>query len=635
MGLFKRGAAAFHGVSGHPRRLERTSHKEVPWIDDPFKGAKKGETLVFAQRHEADTIELFFDLFFVANLATFTAYHAILNLESFAGYVGFFAIIWSTWFQVTLHDVRFSRDSVYERVCKVVQMIVFVGFALVGSKFQPTSKKATDTANFRVLCYVLGMSRLLFAIQYLVVLLFSIKNKAKKLLLPLAICVLTFFTAAAIFFAMVLAFKDNEKQTNRSIFAIWWLVQLLEGVVIIAVSCTWRTLSFKATHLVERMGLLTLIVIGEGAIGVTKTIAKIMGKTGPTVDGSFLICCIILILVFFWMLYFDNQPKQHYGTIRQQIWSVLHFPLHLAIVGVVEGAQQMVLAHYTLSTTNKFREKVADYCVKKNYDGAKLTGALLTALKSYAFEDKPETYQSSRMILKEVYALGNRTGVCAKSGLRAQNATNGGFHDYDYLVLEFTGAIFAGNGAKLPKGLDPTLAASSAFRIAFQYYWVAFAVVLICSMIFLQLVRKSRKADIFDHVGMVTRTIGVLTSTILFGYTFKTHKGIPGTVSNTVAKLLEGPMIVPIVTLLLFVILGMDQLARSYCNRKLKKLGLYVEPAGHGHGHDEHGHDGHSHHDHKAYMSSGTEMHTPGYVGVSEGHVQQQHGRPAQAQPHY
>lgn len=148
MGVFHRNKiyAAFHEAPGHLEKLEKSSHKEVPWVDDPFKGARKGDTFVFAQRHEADTIELFFDLFFVANLATFTAYHAVLDLESFGAYVGFFAIIWSTWFQVTLHDVRFSRDSVYERICKVIQMIVFVGFALVGSKFQPTSKKAIDTA---------------------------------------------------------------------------------------------------------------------------------------------------------------------------------------------------------------------------------------------------------------------------------------------------------------------------------------------------------------------------------------------------------------------------------------------------------------------------------------------------------
>jgi hypothetical protein len=55
----------------------RGKHHVIPWIDDPMKGAVKdavkGDHMYFHQRHEADTIELFFDLFFVANLTTFTA----------------------------------------------------------------------------------------------------------------------------------------------------------------------------------------------------------------------------------------------------------------------------------------------------------------------------------------------------------------------------------------------------------------------------------------------------------------------------------------------------------------------------------------------------------------------------------
>ncbi|KAE9983220.1 hypothetical protein BLS_009029 [Venturia inaequalis] len=619
MGLFNRSFAAFHKTSHGPQELEKGSHNDVKWIDDPFRGAKKGDSFVFAQRHGADTLELFFDLFFVANLATFTSYHAILDLDSFGAYVGFFAIIWSTWFQITLHDVRFSRDSVYERICKVVQMTVFVGFALVGSKFQPTSKKATATANFRVLCYNLGMSRLLFGIQYLVVLCFSIKNKAKKVFLPLILCMLTFFSAAATFFVMVLGFDGEAKYIKQEVFAVWWVVQLLEAIAIIAVSCKWRTLSFKATHIVERMGLLTLIVIGEGAIGITKTITRIMGKSGPTISGSFIICCSILILVFFWMLYFDNQPKQHYGTIRQQIWSVLHFPLHLGIVGVVEGAQQMTLAHYTLSTTDNFRDKVADYCSKKHYDGVELRDALMSTLSPYAFEDKPETYQQSQVIFNKVYTLGNTTGVCSVAGLQAQNATNGGFVDYDVLVLDFTGALFAGNGAKIPKELNPTLAASGAFKIAFQYYWMAFAVVLICSILFLRLVRKSRKADLFDNLGMITRAGAAVVSIALFGYTFKTHNGIPGTVNNAVSELLGGLTVVPLVTLALLGILSVDQLSRKYCNRKLKRQGLYVEPPAHGYVHEEHELDDQSHDARKEPSPAISEGCSSGYAPVLAG----------------
>jgi low temperature requirement protein LtrA len=105
------------------------------------------QNLVFSQRHEANNVELFFDLFFAANLATFTTYHSITDSKYLYGYMGFFGILWSCWFQVTLHDVRFARDSIYERICKTVQFIVFIGLALVGSGFTPGSVKASNTVR--------------------------------------------------------------------------------------------------------------------------------------------------------------------------------------------------------------------------------------------------------------------------------------------------------------------------------------------------------------------------------------------------------------------------------------------------------------------------------------------------------
>jgi hypothetical protein len=74
MGLFKFISSRRTEVNGaNDGGKQRGKHNQVPWIDDPMKGAGHGDTIVFHQRHEADTIELFFDLFFVANLATFTA----------------------------------------------------------------------------------------------------------------------------------------------------------------------------------------------------------------------------------------------------------------------------------------------------------------------------------------------------------------------------------------------------------------------------------------------------------------------------------------------------------------------------------------------------------------------------------
>lgn len=43
------------------------------------------------------------------------------------------------------------------------------------------------------------------------------------------------------------------------------------------------------------------------------------------------------------MLYFDRLEEDHFGTIRQQLWAFIHFPLHIALVLVLEGVSQFII----------------------------------------------------------------------------------------------------------------------------------------------------------------------------------------------------------------------------------------------------------------------------------------------------
>lgn len=43
------------------------------------------------------------------------------------------------------------------------------------------------------------------------------------------------------------------------------------------------------------------------------------------------------------MLYFDQIENDRFGTIRQQVWAVLHFPLHVAILLTVEGSARFII----------------------------------------------------------------------------------------------------------------------------------------------------------------------------------------------------------------------------------------------------------------------------------------------------
>jgi hypothetical protein len=48
----------------------------------------------------------------------------------------------------------------------------------------------------------------------------------------------------------------------------WYAVGLTEIIVTVGISCYWRIISFKGTHLVQCMSLLTLIILGKGIIVV-------------------------------------------------------------------------------------------------------------------------------------------------------------------------------------------------------------------------------------------------------------------------------------------------------------------------------------------------------------------------------
>jgi low temperature requirement protein LtrA len=108
--------------------------------------------------------------------------------------------------------------------------------------------------------------------------------------------VVIYALSAIAFGAMTPAFQQEEK-AHRGFYTVWYAVMGFESVAVIAISCFWKMLSFKKTHLMERMSLLTLIVIGEGAIGATKTVSRMMGKSGLDVESCFLVMCIITLLV--------------------------------------------------------------------------------------------------------------------------------------------------------------------------------------------------------------------------------------------------------------------------------------------------------------------------------------------------
>lgn len=126
---------------------------------------KPSAIIQFREHNEASSIQLFYDLFFVANLSVCTANHRAKNGKTLETYVGFFTLLWFTWFCTIIYDVRFAIDSWFTRMSKACSFGIMTAFAISTIFFN-----AEDEAHFghdvQAICYILMASRLFLVVQY-------------------------------------------------------------------------------------------------------------------------------------------------------------------------------------------------------------------------------------------------------------------------------------------------------------------------------------------------------------------------------------------------------------------------------------------------------------------------------------
>ncbi|KAI9858825.1 MAG: hypothetical protein M1813_007292 [Trichoglossum hirsutum] len=521
--------------NGGPReKYEARKEEKLPWIASPLKNVEGHSE--FSQREEASKIELFYDLFFVANLTTFTAVHEINDRKALSSYAGFFAIIWATWLQVTLFDTRFAVDSVYERICKVIQLMVMIGYSSVGPEFDPNVTQ--NFKIFRTLTVLLLVSSALLAVQYAVVVAF-VARKRKETLVPL-LSIVVIFTLTSIVYLWLFFSFNSEKSDRR--YYVWYIFLALGTIAVMGVSVRWRSLSFKRTHLAERLGLLTLIILGEGVIVLTKSLNYLVGEDGWT-TGTFGQAFVVVFTIYLlWALYFDRHPETHFGTIRQQIWCILHFPFHISLVLMLEGINNFLLYHKTITQFLKI------YNIKlpenpTTYIDDRLIGVLNGTINSLKLSDG-----KSAESLPDIYS--ELSDLPALSGASLEKQAEG---IYDVLTTVLA-AIFKKYGFEPPKTAkigpndDPMGPIVSVILLNYRYFFASAGIVVLLLAVFLWFVR--RRKDIYDWIAVVIRGIAAL---LLFTCIFISY--------NTTALFdyLRGPMILPTVLIVLLLILFVDK----------------------------------------------------------------------------
>ena len=222
-----------------------------------------------------------------------------------------------------------------------MQFGIMTGFAVTGPGYNTGWAPGTPEADsavgtFRTLSLILMTSRLILTFQYGVALWFV--RGYKKAVLPMVLHMVVLFTSAMIWLGQYYAFTAHE---SEHILISWYCIIAVEALVILLISGNIKFLSFRETVLVERCGLLTLIILGEGIIGMCGAINKVGSDKTYSPDVIGMIISSVGIMYFLWMLYFDQVQPERMGTLRQHIWAVLHFPFHISILLVVEGLSRL------------------------------------------------------------------------------------------------------------------------------------------------------------------------------------------------------------------------------------------------------------------------------------------------------
>lgn len=174
--------------------------------------------------------------------------------------------------------------------------------------------------------------------QYFVIFVVSLGAHFKSSRRPLGMYVAG--SAIAITMWGVSLLYTSEADISKR-YALWYVSIVLELMIHVLLQGNSRV-TLKASHLGERFGLFTLIILGENCMGFIKMVAE-------NESTSSVIACnvfgVTIIFCYFFMYFDDFSGEFNTETKLNQLWMYLHFPLHLLQVAFGIALTQIIDLH--------------------------------------------------------------------------------------------------------------------------------------------------------------------------------------------------------------------------------------------------------------------------------------------------
>jgi low temperature requirement protein LtrA len=287
-----------------------------PWLRPP-----QLRTLDDQGERHATWLELFFDLVFVISIAEVV--HSLEDYRSlgdFLGTAGLFVAVWWAWVGYTVYADRFDTDDLLHRALVLAGMLAVIAMAL----------SVHDALHGGAAQFALSF----VAVRGIVLLLNARARRHAAAARPLLNLYLVAFSIGASLWLVSVFVPEPAR------YVLWGVALLIE------LSAPWvgrhqiARAPIHASHLVERFGLFTLIVLGESVISVAQGAADVdwTAATVAAAVGGF------VAVVGLWWLYFDRLEDAAIRSVLQGlVWNYAHLPLLAGLVSVAVGTEYAVI----------------------------------------------------------------------------------------------------------------------------------------------------------------------------------------------------------------------------------------------------------------------------------------------------
>lgn len=278
------------------------------------------------EERKATWLELFYDLIFVVAIAELS--HSLskdVSVQGFIGFVALFVSVWWCWLGATFYATLFDTDDIRDRLLTLLQMMIVAALAVNVHHGLSTSSIGFALSYVAVRCILIF--QFLFAGYHI--------KQARPLTNWYAV---GFSIGVALW--LVSIFVPIPWR-----FVLWILGLILDFSIPLGTGNLATKIPPDVSHIPERLGLFTIIVLGESIVAVVRGVADREWNI-----SSILVALLGLSIAFsFWWLYFDSvsgSPWENMKTGRIGIvlcWLYSHVVLAIALAATGLGVEHMIL----------------------------------------------------------------------------------------------------------------------------------------------------------------------------------------------------------------------------------------------------------------------------------------------------